>query len=287
MTQKSVQIILSVFILLLIFTFVSCDKEPYIAYNYNIHIPDTNFKKALLDQYIIDIESPLDHNGDGEISDGEAVMIRNLYLMDYKIKDLEGIAAFVNVTYLDVSFNEIITLDVSFNTKLWDLLCGRNEIENLNVSGCSNLNTLFCGYNKLKDLDLSQNKKLRSFNCMNNEFEHIDLSKNVELDLLVITDNQFSEIDLTHNLELKSFRFYNNSFQEIDLSYLQNLSGITIGGNQFVRIDISNNPNIDFIRLEFEEPFLEEICVWDMAYPTEKLHLVGFEDYSIFKFCDK
>lgn len=280
------QRILSIFLSFIIFTFIACDKEPYIAYNYNIHIPDSNFKKALLDQYIIDIESSLDHNRDGEISDGEAALIRNLYLNDYNIKDLKGIAAFVNVTYLDVSSNDIMILDVSHNTKLWDLLCSRNEIEELNVSGCPNLNTLSCGYNKLKDINLSHNNKLKSFNCGHNEFEHIDLSNNVNLALLSINDNQFLEIDLAHNHKLESFRLYNNRFQQIDFSYLPNLSGITIGGNQFVRIDISDNPNITFIRLEVEEPLLEEICVWEMAYPTEKLHLVGFDDYSVFKFCD-
>jgi len=96
----------------------------------------------------------------------------------------------------------------------------------------------------------------------------------------------FSEIDLTNNLKLETFRFYDNLFQQIDLSYLPNISGIWIGGNQFVRLDISNSPTITFIRLEGEEPLLEEICVWEMAYPTAELHLVGFEDYSVFKFCD-
>jgi len=280
--QKIILIILP----LIILTLIGCEKEPRIAYNYNIHIPDTNFKNALLEQYVIEIEWPLDANNDGEISDGEAALVEDLFIDDSDIEDLTGIAAFVNLKKLRCSFNQIKKLDLSYNTKLRDLVCGRNEMEELNLSGCQSLHYLHCSFNKLKYLDLSHNYNLEMFNCSNNECEEIDLPNSTNLEYLYIDGNQFSEIDLTKNTKLKSFHFHNNLFQQIDLSYLPNLSGITIGGNQFVRIDISNNPNITFIRLEFEEPLLEEICVWEMAYPTEKLHLVGFDDYSIFKFCD-
>ena len=280
--------IFSIYLAFLILTFlvISCDKEPRISYNYNIDIPDENFKKALLEYYVIEIEYNLDANRDGEISDGEAALVNDLYLDDNDIKDLTGISAFVNLTYLDISFNQIEKLDLSNNTKLRDLVCGRNVIEELNLNGCQRLSSLHCSFNNLKNIDLSSNTDLGSFYCGYNELENIDLSNNVDLKYLSIYGNQFSEIDLAKNLKLTSFQFHDNLFQQIDLSYLPILSGIWIGGNQFVRIDISDNPNITFIRLEGEEPLLQEICVYEMEYPTEKLHLVGFEDYSVFKFCD-
>jgi len=157
--------------LMLFFSFLSCDKEPRIAYNYNIDIPNENFKKALLEYYVIEIEYDLDANRDGEISDGEAALVKDLYLENSDIKDLTGIAALVNLRYLDCSFNQIETLDLSNNTKLKDLICGRNEIEELNLSGCQNLNYLHCSFNKLEIFDVSHNYYLSTLSCGNNKME--------------------------------------------------------------------------------------------------------------------
>ena len=159
---------------MLISLFLSFDKEPRIAYNYNIDITDENFKQALLEQYVIEIESPLDANRDGEISDGEAALALDLYLNDKEIIDLTGIYAFVNLKYLDIAFNQIKTIDLSHNTKLRDLNCGRNELTELNLNGCQRLSSLHCSFNNFKNIDLLSNTNLSSFNCSNNEFEEID-----------------------------------------------------------------------------------------------------------------
>ena len=285
----------------------SCDKEPRIAYNFNIDIPDSNFKAALIETYVYEEpEGLLDANRDGEISDGEAARISNLILYQYGIKDLTGINAFRNLKSFHCEENQIKSLSISIES-LRDLVFLRNETESIDISGCTKLSVINCSFNKLQQLDLSNNTLLEHLTCSDNELQSVDISNNTKLDWLFfrnnnissidlsnnteltylnIADNDFSIIDLTHNLKLESILFKNNNFQNIDFSNLAALKSIWIGGNQFTFIDISNNTEISFIRMDGEEPFLEQICVWVMPFPTPEIHLVGIEDESIFKICD-
>ena len=81
----------------------------------NVNIPDANFKNALLNHTPV-----IDTNGDGEVQVSEAnaftgaMEVTNKYIMD-----LIGIEAFVNLTELYCSSNNISNLDVSYNTNLF------------------------------------------------------------------------------------------------------------------------------------------------------------------------
>src|SRR5690554_2379223 len=106
-----------------------------------VHIPDANFKAALLNNHTIDT------NDDSEIQVSEAESYTgNINVSDKGISDLTGIEAFIALAELD---------------------CGSNNLSNLDVSNNVALEKLHCGYNKISNLDVSRNKALESLNCNN------------------------------------------------------------------------------------------------------------------------
>jgi alpha-tubulin suppressor-like RCC1 family protein/Leucine-rich repeat (LRR) protein len=114
----------------------------------SISIPDSNFEQKLVDLGI-DTDGL---NGKITIADASAVTILNL--SNSNIKDLTGIEYFTSLTYLDVSSNQLTTLDVRKNILL----------ETLNASS-----------NQLTTLDLSKNTKLRIVYVVNNPLVSLNL----------------------------------------------------------------------------------------------------------------
>lgn len=111
-------------------------------------IPDDNFEQKLIDLGI-------DTDGlNGKITITDASSITSLDLPNSNIKDLTGIEYFTSLTTLDVSNNQLTTLDVSKNI----------ELETLNASS-----------NQLTTLDLSKNTKLTIVYVLNNPLVSLNL----------------------------------------------------------------------------------------------------------------
>ena len=115
-----------------------------------------------------------DKNGDGEISENEAVHGTGLQLKDlsysnqYNIRDMGEIKYFTSLQYLDCDHNDLTTLDLTNNTSLEYLTCRYNSLTTLDVSNCTALKGLDCDHNDLTTLDLSNNTALTTLYCSNN-----------------------------------------------------------------------------------------------------------------------
>ncbi|MBK8846091.1 MAG: hypothetical protein IPO27_05725 [Bacteroidetes bacterium] len=87
-----------------------------------VNIPDTAFKNALLADTLINT------NGDGEIQCAEATSFTGVIsVSSLAISDLTGIGAFINITGLNCSNNNLLSLDVSTNLNLVNLNCAANK----------------------------------------------------------------------------------------------------------------------------------------------------------------
>ncbi len=157
-----------------------------------INIPDTNFKKALLDYDV-------DANSDGEIQKTEAESQDFLNIEGSNISSLEGIEHFVNITTLRCNSNSITTLDVSKNLKLNQLYCYDNLITALDVSKNVALVMLDCYENSIAALDVSNNLNLIGLNCVGNKITSLDVSKNLDLRGLYCEKNLLSCIQLNES----------------------------------------------------------------------------------------
>gem|GEM_PF-247395 len=228
-----------------------------------VTISDANFKNALLTHTPV-----IDTNNDGEIQCDEATAFTGLLNVSAKgIADLTGIEAFVNITGLNCSlnqltslnvgnntalttlncngiasfFNQIAALDVSNNTALTELQCEGNLLSSLNVSNNTALTKLWCGGNQLTALDVSSNTALTEFRCFQNQLTALDLSNNTALTILNCNENQLTSLDVSSNTALTELRCIDNQLTTLNVSNNTALLQLWCGENQVTSLDVSNN----------------------------------------------
>ncbi len=223
----------------------------------NVNIPDPNFKNALLNHNPI-----IDTNGDGEIQVSEAQAVDSLNVLINNISDMTGIEAFVNLTYLsctgnqltnlDVSnntalvsllcdFNYLTSLDVSNNTALYYLDCYKNQLTSLDVSNNTSLEKLYCGLNYLTSLDVSNNTALDTLYCYNNQLTSLDVLNNPALTALMCNENQLASLDVSNNTALNELVCQNNDLTSLDVSNNTALIKLWCASNLLTSLDVSNN----------------------------------------------
>ncbi len=288
-----------------------CRKKDNIKCNYNIHLPDTALKKALVTSRFFNsngVEEYIDKDGDGEICDGEAIRPTELSICSSNIQSFEGIEHFTNLKQLNISGCNLDSLSIS-SSSISILHCYGNSLINLDVSNLKNLTELDCSENKLTMIDLSVNLRLKNLRCNNNKLTSINLSKNVNLEklfckhnyidslninglknleLLLFRDNLISTIDLSNNLKLKSISFAGNPVYEIDFSNNPELNLVRFGDNPMTVLDISENNKIKFLDNYGEFPF-DKICVWTLPFPPSgtTIQTLNFpDDFNGFEICE-
>jgi hypothetical protein len=223
---------------ILLLTFISINAQI-------VNIPDVNFKNALLNH------SPtIDTNNDGEIQITEAAVTLEVDVNGDSINDLTGIEEFINITFLDCSQNNLITIDVSNNTSLEIFECYENQLTTIDISNNTSLHQFECRFNQLTTLDLSNNFSMFFLSIGNNDLTEIDLSNNPVLGILECRESLLENLDISNNHFFFSLICNDNS----------NLISINLKNG--------NNDNITFEEIfasNFENlPNLESICVDDL-----------------------
>lgn len=120
--------------------------------------------------------------------------------------------------YLDCSFNEITSLDISKNQELTSISCNKNKLTALDISQNPNLTGVDCEENQLTSIDVSKNTQLTWLSFYDNRLASIDLSKNTELLYLDVARNLLSNLDITKNTKLTSFSCADNNLTTLDVS---------------------------------------------------------------------
>ena len=131
--------------LLLALLFVSCAKSGTDLKNICSKMKDAVFAEFC--------RANFDKDGDGVVSQEEAAAVKEIKCPNMDISSLEGIEEFPNVEVLDVSGNKLVSLDLTQNTKLRKLNCGKNVLVSLLLP--ASLTRLSCAGNKLSVVDLS------------------------------------------------------------------------------------------------------------------------------------
>ena len=248
----------------------------FAAKSQNLTIPDANFKNALLNTACADYSGngtfgSADLNNDDEIQLSEVIGIQGLRIVNQNVVTIESIENFVDLTYLDISFNSIETMNISALSNLKTLLCYGNELTTLNVSNNLDLEDLYCNENSITELDVSLNTNLvhleiyinniseidvtlnpnlETFYCGNNPISELDVTHNALLKGLLMSDTQITEIDLSNNVLLEDFSAASNSMPFIDLSQNPELIFLGLDGNLISDIDVSNNPDLFELRIQ-------------------------------------
>ncbi|QSB28880.1 T9SS type A sorting domain-containing protein [Flavobacterium sp. CLA17] len=203
----------------------------------NITIPDVKFKAFLVGK------TEINTDGDAEISKTEAEAFTGYMDCSWQsIKNLSGIEAFINLTGLNANYNDLITVDLSSNTKLDGLYVVGNDLTALNTSALVNLETLECGTNKIPSLNLSNNTKLERLRTGSNLLTALDLSKNLLLYDLGCENNKIVDIDISLNVKLTSIDCRANKLRSLNLN-----NGKTLFFNL---MKASLNPDLSCIQVD-------------------------------------
>ncbi|SDF12314.1 T9SS type A sorting domain-containing protein [Ulvibacter litoralis] len=124
-SQKNISKIVAFTVLLLLYQ----GKRQHNLFAQTTAIPDTNFEQALID---LGFDSDGIINGQVLTSDIDTVITLDISLNG--IEDLTGIEDFAALNLLDVSSNELTSLDVSNNIQLKQLYASNTGTENLMIS---------------------------------------------------------------------------------------------------------------------------------------------------------
>jgi hypothetical protein len=228
---------------------------PMIGFGQNVNIPDANFKAYLVGNTAINT------NGDTEIQVSEASVFNSyIVVQTLNITDLTGIEAFVSLTglycsgnqltSLDVSTctalallycndNQLTSLDVSTCTVLYILRCSNNQLTSLDVSTCTTLSYLSCDDNQLTSLNLSTCTVLTEFYCNNNQLTSLNLSTCAALEILDCSNNQLTSLDVSNGIALTDLFCSANNLTSLDLSICTALTDLECYDNQLTSLDVS------------------------------------------------
>ncbi|MDR0682600.1 MAG: hypothetical protein LBG15_12270 [Dysgonamonadaceae bacterium] len=168
-----------------------------------VNIPDENFKAYMV--------AGFDTDKDGEISEEEALEIKEIRCNQREISSLEGIASCVNLETLVCNKNKLSSVDISENVQLKDFNCSENELGSLDVSKNIALTKLYCYSCNLSLLDVKSNTALIEMNCHDNNLKMLDVSAITSLQKLYCQKNELTALDLHKNLAVNTLNVRNNS----------------------------------------------------------------------------
>ena len=117
-----------------------------------------------------------DEDGNGRISAEEASHVTSLDLSNQGIVDLAGIDTLTHLESLNVSGNDLATIDLTKCRKLVTLDVSDNLISDLDLDGLANLEELDAHNNGLQTLQLEGCAALRVLDVEGNGLARLDLS---------------------------------------------------------------------------------------------------------------
>ncbi|MEO9872788.1 T9SS type A sorting domain-containing protein [Ekhidna sp.] len=253
-------------------TFSPTNGALFNVYDGIVEIPDEDFKNVLLNH-----DPVIDTNGDGEIQLCEAKAFDGfLYADNASIFNLQGIEAFSNIPYLNVSKNTISRANLDWNHALRYLNFSENNMLVLDVSKNTQLINLDCSNNRIFGLNLQKNTALQSLVCSNNQLRSLNLSENDSLYVLVASHNLLTQLDLSLNPLLHTIDGSYNRLESIDLNQNRKLKKVTLNNNQLRFIDFTNQAVLNSLEVSRNE--IEKI---DLSQNNELLWLSASDNALI------
>lgn len=219
----------------------------------NNYFTDQNFYNCVIDAY--NDENKTSYAYTYNLSDEELSSIKKLdcKIIDEeenkKINDTTGLDKLINLTYLDLSYNNISSIDVSDNTKLTYLDVSSNQLTELDVKENTSLTTLISVGNNLEGISLSSNTLLTVLNLTDNKISQINLVNNVELSELYLSKNNLTEIDLSKNDKLEFLSLYSNKLTTLSINNMKNLKWLQMFDNKLTTLDVASNTKLEYLNL--------------------------------------
>ena len=178
-----------------------------------------------------------------------------------KITSAKGVEKLTGLTTLDLSYNQLASIDVSKNTALTELNLEGNKLTDIDLSNNTSLTNLNLSYNQLASIDVSKNTALTELNLEGNKLTDIDLSNNTSLTNLNLSYNQLASIDVSNNTSLTTLGLSSNQLASVDLGKNIRLTNLNLGENQLLtNLNLSSNTSLISLNID-NTPLKEDILM--------------------------
>ena len=176
--------------------------------------------------------------------------------------------------HLDLSENELGTLDLSANSQLEEVRLYDTKLTSLNLNGLTKLTTLHCGYNQLQSLDISQLTNLTSLNCYWNELTTVNTSNNTKLETFTASRQRtLTSIDVTKNTKLKSLDVGQCGLSSLDVTKNTELTTLDCSYNNITELNLNNNNKLQNI-------YIDDNRLTSLTFPQ---NATGLKDVKCYK----
>ncbi|SCW27310.1 S-layer homology domain-containing protein [Eubacterium ruminantium] len=205
------------------------------------NFPDPNFRRAIVDNF--------DKNKDNVLDSDELLVARNLWCVNYGIKDTKGIELITELRGLYCMHNKITSdkFNLSKNKLITGIWCSNNNLKTLDFSALPNLEWVYCFENGLTSLNVSNNPKLSYLEVNTNPLKKLDVSRNPLLEHLTVGSCELTTLDVTHNPNLQHLDAFRNHFKKLDVTKNPKLKRLDIWDNRGLgSIDITHNPGLQY-----------------------------------------
>ncbi len=171
---------------------------------------------------------------------------------------------------LNLSSNDLSTIDLSGLTDLRILSLDNNNISDVNLSNSTKLEKLTISDNNISNLQLPNSlSELKFIKASNNSISNINLSTANNITELILDNNDLSSINLDSNTSLIKLDLNKNRLASLDLSLNTALTDVNVSYNQLTSLKVKSGLPVDKLITNYN--FL--------ADPTgkEKIQLIGSE----------
>ena len=119
--------------------------------------------------------------------------------------------------YLSYALNNSTKLKIT-SSRYSRLNVSGNQLESLDISQSPNIQKLYCNNNNLTTLDVTKHRQLVELNCEANHMTELNLETNSLLQYLKCNYNQLTALKTTNNPELRTLEIKSNQIDVLDLS---------------------------------------------------------------------
>lgn len=261
----------------------------------NNQFPDENFRKAILEEvFNIKGVSDLTPLHLSKISEEERLLIpnskindltgienfKNLKILDVSYNPLEELNVEnvdtlkkiyahncslskikvphkdkTELTYLDVTDNQLVNLDLEGQSSLVYAFGSNNNLKDIQLQECEDLKFLVCNNNRLTKIDVSDCYNLIQFECDRNNLRNLNLENNEDLLLLSCDANELVKLDVSHCEKLKNLSCDSNWIENLNITGLNDLEEISCKGNDRSPHDLLNENNdysVEEVKTEYK-----------------------------------
>ena len=204
--------------------------------------PDEKFLSCLV---------PFDLDENGSLSADEMRSITYLDCSDKGIFSLEGVKYLKNLQTLNVSGNNLTSLDLSENKVMRSLDCSRNGLSDLVLPQDSELMVLRCETNAMTNLNLESVPSLSIIQCGDNPLSAITVGNNPNLIYLDCSNSseigELDELDVSGCSALETLICSGNRLSYLDLSGNPSLVEVYCSGNALTNLDVHTNSSLEAV----------------------------------------